>query len=369
MRFAPPPSVGMKTKTGGLNQISVRSFNERLVLSLLRQYGALSRQELGKKSGLSAQTISVIVRALEKDGMILPGEKQRGRVGPPTIPMALNPEGAFAVGIELGHSEARLAEVDFTGHIRSLSSVVVPGGSSSGLLDSLTGAVGNLIEGLSDSHRDRLVGIGVAMPTDIPPEDAELGEEIESRLSTLATLPVILQNDVTCAASAEVSFGEARLLDDFIYFFLDTAIGCRLVLGGHIFSGRAGTALSQANSGDLASLSRFLLFSNDPSEFWPHSFEWDGHSDAIATWSEGAADELVSTIKSALAFVDAKTVVVDARLPSEVTQALVSGLEKRLIDEPEFSVKVVQGAVGASAKAIGAANLSLNQAYMVQEST
>lgn len=365
MRFAPPPSVGMKTKAGGLNQVSVRSFNERLVLSLLRQQGALSRQELGKKSGLSAQTVSVIVRALEKDGMILPGEKQRGRVGPPTIPMALNPDGAFAVGIELGRSHARMAEVDFTGRIRSMSTLRAPDGSMNGLLECLTDAARDLINGLSKNHRTRLVGLGVAMPAGLKPDDTLLGEEIEALLSPVTELPIILQNDVTCAASAEVSFGEARLLDDFIYFFVDSTVGCRLVLGGHIFSGRTG--LSRGEVGSLASLAKGLSIGEVSTEFWPHDFKWSGQESTFKAWSECAAEELVAMIQSALAFVDANTVVVDARLPSELTMKMVAAIEERLSDQPELALNVVQGAAGESAKAIGAANLAFNQAYMVQE--
>ena len=82
MRFAPPLAMRVGDRGGGLNQTSVRTYNERLVMSLLRQRTSLSRMELGQHSGLSAQTVSVIVRALEKDGLVLPGEVQRGRVGP-----------------------------------------------------------------------------------------------------------------------------------------------------------------------------------------------------------------------------------------------------------------------------------------------
>lgn len=368
MRFAPPPSVGLKTKTGGLNQISVRSFNERLVLSLLRQHGALSRQDIGKRSGLSAQTVSVIVRALEKDGMILQGEKQRGRVGPPTIPMSLNPDGAFAIGIELGSREARVSEVDFTGQIRSLSTVSAPDGTLDALLNQLTKTVGEVIAAMPKTRRDRLVGVGIAMPAGLKEDDTALGAEIEDLLTPIVDMPVILQNDVTCAASSEVSFGEARLLDDFIYFFVDESIGSRLVLGGHIFSGRTKSTSSRDAEGSLASLAEELALPEPVKEFWAHQFDWHGQEAKVCKWSEGAARELVATIQSALAFVDAKSIVIDARLPETLTADMVAAVQAKLAVEPELDLEVLQGAVGASAKAIGAANLAFDQAYMVQES-
>ncbi|UWS04307.1 ROK family protein [Phaeobacter inhibens] len=355
----------MKTKSGGLNQISVRSFNERLVLSLLCQHGALSRQDLGKRSGLSAQTVSVIVRALEKDGMILPGEKVRGRVGPPTIPMALNPDGAFAIGFELGRTSARMSVVDFTGCVRSMTHVAPADRSLGKLIASMAETAIRRIDCLTEDRRSRLVGLGVAMHADMAPSDVSLGEEIEDTFSEATGLPIFLQNDVTCAASAEVSFGSARLLDDFIYLFVDSTVGCRLVLGGHIFSGRTSVALTRQGAGNLNSLAFDLGLGRQPVDFWAHEFEWGEHGEATAAWSQSAAMELVATIRSALAFVDAKTVVVDGRLPAAITGRLVALIEEGLADQPELALEVVQGAIGESAKTIGAANLALNQAYMV----
>ncbi len=50
----------------GSNQIGVRAYNERLVLALVRRHGSMARADIARKTGLSAQTISVIIRELEK---------------------------------------------------------------------------------------------------------------------------------------------------------------------------------------------------------------------------------------------------------------------------------------------------------------
>ena len=56
----------------------MRAHNERLVLSLVRQHGALAKSDIARITGLSAQTVSVIMRALEQDGLLLRGEPVRG---------------------------------------------------------------------------------------------------------------------------------------------------------------------------------------------------------------------------------------------------------------------------------------------------
>ena len=57
-----PPLPAATEPSGGANQIRVRAYNERLVLSLVRKHGGESKAELTRRTGLSAQTVSVIVR-------------------------------------------------------------------------------------------------------------------------------------------------------------------------------------------------------------------------------------------------------------------------------------------------------------------
>ena len=78
----------------GTNQSGMRDHNERLVLSLVRQHGALAKTDIARITGLSAQTVSVIMRALEQDGLLLRGEPVRGKIGQPSGPRLLDADGA-----------------------------------------------------------------------------------------------------------------------------------------------------------------------------------------------------------------------------------------------------------------------------------
>ena len=79
----------------GSNQIDVRERNERLVLTILRYQGALPKAEIARKTGLSVQTTSVIMRSLEDEGLLEKCEKVRGKIGQPSIPMQLSPGGVY----------------------------------------------------------------------------------------------------------------------------------------------------------------------------------------------------------------------------------------------------------------------------------
>jgi hypothetical protein len=95
-------------KPPGTNATGVRAYNERLILSFVRRHGSLPKAEITKLTGRSAQTISVIVRALEADGLLPRMEPRRGRIGQPSVPLRLDPDGAYSLGLKIGRRSANL---------------------------------------------------------------------------------------------------------------------------------------------------------------------------------------------------------------------------------------------------------------------
>ena len=77
----------------------MRAHNERIVLSLVRLHRQIHKVDLARLTGLSTQTISIITNQLTADGLLLRGTPQRGRIGQPSVPYSLNPEGALAFGV------------------------------------------------------------------------------------------------------------------------------------------------------------------------------------------------------------------------------------------------------------------------------
>ena len=93
----------------------MRVYNERLILSLMRRRGHLSKIEAARQTGLSVQTASAIMNHLQADGLLKRETPQRGRVGQPTVPFSLDPEGAFSLGLKIGRRSCDLVLIDFVG--------------------------------------------------------------------------------------------------------------------------------------------------------------------------------------------------------------------------------------------------------------
>mgnify|MGYP002527587183 CR=1 FL=1 len=152
---------------GGANQSRVRDYNERLVLSLVRRHGSLAKSEIARKSRLSAQTVSVIMRSLEQDGLLLRDEPIRGKVGQPSIPMRLDPDGVFSVGLKIGRRSADLLLVDFLGQERMAISKAFAYPKPSAIADFANTGIAEFFESLSPDKLKSVAGIGVSIPFDL----------------------------------------------------------------------------------------------------------------------------------------------------------------------------------------------------------
>jgi predicted NBD/HSP70 family sugar kinase len=380
MRFAPPPAMRVLDRGGGLNQTSVRTYNERLVMSLLRQHSSLSRMDLGQLSGLSAQTISVIVRALEQDRLILPGEALRGRVGPPSTPMSLNPDGAFAIGVKIGAKSADTVLIDFVGAVRQHHELHYAYPDPSAVLGELAESVAAMRMRLPDKLANRLVGVGISLPADIErwperewsaPGASWRGVDYEGRISAVSGLPTYIQNDVTAAAGAEGTFGAARTLSDFVYFYIGAQSASRLILNHHIYASRRprAPALDGQDDGlqtltDLETLVRGEKL--DPSPIWRPADAWPDLGEALPRWIDACADSLVRALAAIGRFVDLDCAIIDGRFPPSVRTRICDAVASR-VAKSAGGPAILEGKVGFFAKAVGAAGVPFHSRFMVEQ--
>src|SRR5690606_10033532 len=107
--------IRIRKLSSGVNQSGVRDYNERLLLSLLQRHGPTAGIDLAKISGLSPQTVSIILREMEAEGLLERGTPQRGKVGKPSVPMTLAPGGAMSFGFKIGRRSAQVLLSDFCG--------------------------------------------------------------------------------------------------------------------------------------------------------------------------------------------------------------------------------------------------------------
>ena len=220
------PTASAGRHRGG-NQGGLKEFNERLILQVIRRASSIPKAEIARKTGLTAQTVSVIVNRL-LDEKLLRKEfrrREKGKVGQPAVPIALNPGGAYSIGVKIGRRSLDVLLVDFLGNVLNHVSdryaypdpeLVLPNVEKYvATSPNVEKYVANTMASLSGSQRRRVVGIGVAAPYSIggwqqelsgPPEVLAKwdGIDIHQRIAQRQELPIWFENDATAACMADL---------------------------------------------------------------------------------------------------------------------------------------------------------------------
>jgi predicted NBD/HSP70 family sugar kinase len=347
MRFAPPRQLRIADRADGLNPERVRSYNERLILSLLLQSDGISRLEIGERTRLSAQTISVIVRSLEQEGLVVNGEALRGRVGPPTIPILLNREGAYALGISLGPSRIDIVLIDFLGRVHQHFKLPGNGKIDEDTSRSVSTAAKEMLQTLSEPTRARVAGVGLCLPSR-PGPLLDAGSRMHAELEASIGLPVFVQDDITAAAGAEMMFGATKTTSDYLFFFVAEVLYSRLVLNNHIYLGNYSVA---PRFHDIGAISLMEGASKGP----------NGSAAPLDAALETCVYRLRELTSVLAQFVDFKTVVIGGETTDLVTTALRDAMHRAIP-----TIKVVTGNTTIHARAIGAGSLPFVARFTVQ---
>jgi predicted NBD/HSP70 family sugar kinase len=384
--------------SGGSNQTRVRAYNERLVLSLVRLHGALSKADITRLSGLSAQTASVIMRALEKDGLLLRGEPVRGRVGQPSIPMRLNPDAVLSFGVKIGRRSADLVLMDFVGNIRKRYHETYAYPLPQEILRIITSGIADIEAQMSGEEQARIAGIGIAAPFELWNWADEIGApsgamevwrgfDLQAEVASRVAHSVYLQNDATSACGAELVFGVGPTYPDFIYLFIGSFIGGGIVLNSSIFSGRTGTAGAvgplpvRGRNGEnrqLLDIASIFVLENmlrdrgiDPQPLWYSADDWVDFGQPLELWVQATAAALAQAIVAAASIIDFGAAVIDGGFPGWVRKRIVDAtieavarLDLRGVVIPD----IIEGKVGSQARAIGGASLPIFARYLTDQS-
>lgn len=381
--------------SGGANQTRVRAYNERLVMSLVRRHGSLSKAEIARRSGLSAQTVSVIMRALEADGLLARGAPVRGRVGQPSIPMRLNPDAVYSFGVKIGRRSADLVLMDFMGtirlHLHQIHTYPLP----EDLVTFIVEGIDKLMRQLDPEKRKRIAGVGIATPFELWNWAEEVGAprdemdrwrhfDLQAAVAARTPHPVFLQNDGTSACGAELAFGVGASYPDFVYFYIGSFIGGGVVINSALFSGRTGTAGAVGPlpvSGKDGKTTQLLKIASvfvlekllrergiDPKPLWYSADDWIDFGEPLETWIQDSAAALAQAVVSAASIVDFSAAVIDGGFPPWVRARLLAATRKALqtLDLQGVTVPdLIEGAVGSHARAIGGASLPLFSRYLL----
>lgn len=386
-----PASSGVR----GSNQSGVRAHNERLVLTLVRQHGPLAKAEIARRTGLSAQTVSVIMRGLEAEGLLEKREPVRGRVGQPSVPMGLVPSGAYFLGMKVGRRSLDLILIDFVGQVVGRVHKTHQYPTPDSVVSFANNSMKSVLAKLPGPARTRVAGLGIAIPFNLWDWAKPLGvgedalapwreRDIAAEIRRDWAFPVYLQNDATSACGAELVFGTVDRPPDFLHFFIGFFVGGGVVLNHSLYAGKSGNAgalgslpvgyghdgmVQLVDVASLASLERAVIEAGGEAQMiWESPHAWTVPDEIVADWTEKAANGLARAIASACSVIDFAAVVIDGWLPDTVRAELVAATAAALARLGMAGIalpSIDEGTIGSDARSFGAASLPLSERFLL----
>ncbi len=376
----------------GSNQTGMRQFNERVVLQAIRLHGSLPKAELARITKLSAQTVSLIIDRLSQDALVHKLAPLRGKVGQPSVPIALNPDGALSIGVKIGRRSLDILLLDFVGTVRMRASLTYLFPEPEAVFIAIATQVQLMKAQLGPDLAHRLQGIGVAAPLSLSSWQHLLGIEpgqatswdgvdIAARMTQDNGLPVQLAKDTTAACVAELVSGRGRSIKSFLYMFIDTFIGGGLVIDSHLHAGLHGNAgaigsmpmglahqdqtvpaqmLSSASLRSLEAL--FEQAALAPGAAYDEralQVPWEQYSEL---WLEQAAAGIAMTINNATCLLDLEGIIIDGSFCRAMLERLMQRTEAAM-DRYDWEgiarPTALAGTIGSDARALGGALLPL----------
>jgi len=379
----------------GSNQIGLGQFNERVVLQAIRLHGPLAKAEIARLTHLTAQTVQLIIARLELAGLVVRRAPVRGKVGQPSVPMALNPDGAFAIGIHIGRRRMDLLLVDFNGDVRERNAIDYVFPDPDELIAGIGQRVDTLRARLGPTAWRRVQGIGVAAPLalggwrellGVTPKQAANWERIDlrERIAAVTGLPANTIKDTAAACVAELVAGRGRSVRSFVYLFVDTFIGGGLVIDSQLHGGLHGNAgavgsmpiATGGRKGPPAQLLSLASLFNLEALYAKAGLAAGAslderalqgrHARATRQWLQQAAPAIALAVQSATCIVDAGDVIIDGSFSRELRAVLLREVRAafdRLDWEGVARPALHDGTIGSDARAIGGALLPLYAAF------
>ncbi|MDT0381323.1 ROK family transcriptional regulator [Streptomyces sp. DSM 42041] len=232
------------------SQSSLHRANLERVVRAVRMAGSLTQAEIARTTGLSAATVSNIVRELKDGGTVDVTPTSAG--GRRARSVSLSGDAGTVVGVDFGHSHLRVAVGNLAHQVlaEEAEPIDVDASAQEGF-DRAEALVHRLL-GATGIRLEKVVGVGLGVPGPIDVETGALGstailpgwagthprEELAERLG----VPVHVDNDANLGALGEKVWGSGRGATDLAYIKIASGVGAGLVINNQIYRGPGGTA-------------------------------------------------------------------------------------------------------------------------------
>ncbi|GAA4399520.1 ROK family transcriptional regulator [Fodinibacter luteus] len=224
--------------------------NRLRVLDAVREHGALTQVEIAGVTGLSAATVSNLVKELDAAGAVqLTPSIRNGRRA---VQVSVAASHGLLAAVVFGDRDVRVALG--TGGPEVLSQKRMPLPADHAADEGVTRGARLVHELVATSGHDmgEIRAVGIGLPAPIDTVSGQVGSEgilpgwrgvpVASDMAEALGTPVLLDNTANLAALGESKFGALQGVSTGIFIKASYGVGAGLIIGGELFRGSAGTA-------------------------------------------------------------------------------------------------------------------------------
>lgn len=224
------------------------------ILEILRKKGPISRPDISKEIGINVVTVSNYIDDFLKNKLVYEKELDVSEGGRRPTLIELNPHGGYIIGVGLNLMNMVGLLVDLKGNIITKTQIARPRANVKEIAECVLEIVREILK-RSKQYTANIKGIGVGIAGLINKKDGSihwpqrmdhyytyasvdlsLAELIENEFD----LPVLIENDATCACFGEQWMDVEREFRNVIYMF--SGVGCGIIINGEVYTGTNGYA-------------------------------------------------------------------------------------------------------------------------------
>ncbi|WP_354062215.1 ROK family transcriptional regulator [Devosia sp. 2618] len=210
--------------------------------------GPSTRPHIGSVLGLSRPTMSAAIAELEELGYVEMIGAVRGPLGRSASQYRVGPQAGHVMAVDAGSTSVRVRVSTLDRRLLYSHVQRLPMRQFEVNAEVSRVVAAEVAAALAATRPEwgPLSTLGIAVPTRVvgPDGDAEASRQnvIFTEFTPPENVTVVLENNVNCAAVAEMHYGAAQGEETFSYIQIGLKIGMGLILGGQLIRGRYGAA-------------------------------------------------------------------------------------------------------------------------------
>ncbi|SET16169.1 ROK family transcriptional regulator [Thorsellia anophelis] len=353
--------------------------HHRFLLDVIRLHAPVTRAELSRITRLTPGAITQQCRELIFSGLVIEGDRITGNRGQPSLPLSLNPEGAYTLGVAFGADHIDFSAVDLAGNLLfNAQEFHEDNQTLTSALTQLKSFIPNTLDqyGLD---QNRILGIGLALPGYIQkdgtcrPSVSWLHDwcntDLTDYFSKAFSYPVWVENNANTSAIGEYYSGNWEQSRNLIALDFSYGLSAGIIIEGKLLRGTFG------NAGEVGLQTQFPISEASQIDLQQavekHGLDYqdidkliESNHPVIDSWFNQRIDQIEQIVTSGMCWLDPELIVLTGILPKGLLARIETHLNRQLamrFDSFNARAKIEYTRNGIENVALGAALLPLYQ--------